>query len=82
MILAFLQSSKGKLTKGAKSVISAAEKAKGAYGQEGVVGLLIGGDDIQQAAEEASKYSLDKVVICKENDLVYDPAPAIASVIA
>ena len=65
MILAYIENDKSEVTKGGRVVIKAALQAVEKGFDDKVVGLLIGEDAIVDAAANAAKYGLNRVVYIK-----------------
>jgi electron transfer flavoprotein alpha subunit len=69
MILAILEHDKGKLSKAARCVLTAAKKVKSLHGGEKLVGLVLGGSAAADVAKEAATCGLDAVHYCSDKDL-------------
>lgn len=69
MILAILEHDKGKLSKAARCVLTAAKKVKELHGGDKIVGLVLGGAGAGDIAKEAASCGLDAVYFCADSSL-------------
>ena len=85
MILAYLESNSSQLPKSALVTIAAALEAKKTHLYSKAIGLLVGGNGVEQAAAEAAKHGLDEVVYIQadflEPYLALNHAAAIAAAV-
>ena len=69
MILVYLENEGELLPKSARVAISAALTAKSAHGYDQAVGVILGDQGAEAAANEATKFGLDEVVYCSQPEL-------------
>lgn len=60
--LVYLESSAGQLPKSSLVAIGAGLQAKQLHGYTSLIGLVVGGANVKNAAEQAAKYGLDKIL--------------------
>ncbi|MCB0359998.1 MAG: electron transfer flavoprotein subunit alpha/FixB family protein [Bdellovibrionales bacterium] len=75
MVLVYLEHEGESLAKSALTAIAAALQAKEAHGYSRAVGLLLGASGVEAAAEAATSYGLDEVVVV--NDPALEPYLAV-----
>lgn len=68
-ILVFIEHSNGSVSKSALSVVTAGLKAKVNHSYQKVVGVLLGGSDVEQAAKATLGFGLDEVIYVNKNNL-------------
>ncbi len=81
MLLVLIEQNGSKLGKAGRIAISAALSAKETHGYESVVGVLLGGSGTAEAAKEASKYGLDKIVYLEDPSLANYLAGTYSSIL-
>ena len=69
MILVILETAGTKVPKGALAIIQAALDAKKIHGHQKAVGLILGGSDSAEAANNAAGFGLDEILYISSPDL-------------
>jgi electron transfer flavoprotein alpha subunit len=80
-ILVYIESSEGIVSKSTLSVISAALKAKSLHGYDKTVGVLLGADGTEKAAQSVLEKGLDEVLYFESSDLKHYIAPVYAGLL-
>jgi electron transfer flavoprotein alpha subunit len=80
-ILVYIESSEGIVSKSSLSVISAALKAKSLHGYNKIVGVLLGADGTETAAQSVLEKGLDEILYFESSNLKHYIAPVYAGLL-